>query len=125
MILTSGTQVLRGTAINHDPEPWITEDGKRQNTSVVPYVFGARTYADYDPRPEFEVKDNPILSDIRWYRMERLTMNNPKGWDHVLRKFEQAVGASGPFADAPEEYVEHARKVITHLAKLEDSKRTS
>ena len=33
-----------------DPEPWVTEDGTRQSTSVVPYIFGARTYADYKPR---------------------------------------------------------------------------
>lgn len=33
-----------------DPDPWVTEDGKRQSSSVVPFRFGAKTYADYQPR---------------------------------------------------------------------------
>jgi len=33
-----------------DPSPWLTESGERQNTSVVPFVFGRRNYAEYKPR---------------------------------------------------------------------------
>lgn len=46
-------------AARFDPESWVTEDGKRQATSEVPYRLGGRTYADYAPRPEFIPSRDP------------------------------------------------------------------
>jgi hypothetical protein len=62
---------------------------------------------------------NPILTDTRIYRAERMDMTSPKGWAHVLRKFESADGA-GVWLDAgcTHEEITHARKVLTRLAAL-------
>ena len=43
-------------------------------------------------------------------------MSNPKGWDHVLRRFEHAA-LSNPWNATPAE-IEHAAKVLTRLAAL-------
>lgn len=36
-------------------------------------------------------KGNPILVDAVDYYLERRSMNNPKGWEHVLRKVKHAM----------------------------------
>ena len=53
------------------------------------------------------------LHDARQYRWERMVMNNPKGWAHVLRVFQRAVGA-GFYADYRDhdEMVTHALAVV-------------
>ena len=42
-----------------DPAPWLTDSGKRQTTSIVPFIFGRQTHADYKPRTRAE-----YLTDI-------------------------------------------------------------
>jgi hypothetical protein len=111
----------RGVA--RDPEPWLSEDGNYrapdENHRPAPWAIKRMPY-HWAPRPEYNVPVNPILVDIRIYRAARREMNNPKGWEHVLRKFERAIkGTSGPWTDATAEHVVHARKVLTHLANLE------
>ncbi|UVG35306.1 hypothetical protein SEA_CECE_300 [Microbacterium phage Cece] len=69
---------------------------------------------------------SPILEDLRLYRAERLRMNNPKGYDHILRKFDYAT-SHGYFVTNNFEHVEnkdvldHARRVLERLVSLEES----
>lgn len=71
----------------------------------------------------FSSHTNPILLDVRKYRTERLRMNNPKGWDHILRKFEYAVTEGGAFVTnewariTNPEHIAHARAVLERLAR--------
>lgn len=60
---TSGTQALRGRKINHDPEPWV--DLAHGNRHPDTDIGGIAVW--YDPRPEFDVLDNPILIELRQY----------------------------------------------------------
>jgi hypothetical protein len=57
---------------------------------------------------------NPILADALIYYAERRPMNNPKGWDHVVRKVEQGIAAN-LWPNATTEQVEQARSVLATL----------
>lgn len=67
---------------------------------------------------------NPILVDVRRYRAERARMNNPKGWAHIRRVFSRAA-LHGAYVTndweriSSPEHIEHARRVIDRLARLE------
>jgi hypothetical protein len=54
---------------------------------------------------------NPILADALRYYAERRPMNNPKGWDHVVRQVEQGIAAN-LWPTATDEHVEEARAVL-------------
>lgn len=68
---------------------------------------------------------NPILIDARNYYVGRRTMNNPGGWAHVLRKVESALAYYGNPDDlwdgATAQHVDHALKVLSRLAAIEQS----
>ena len=65
---------------NHDPEPWLTEDGERQNTSVVPYRLGRKTHADYQPRPEYDTDDPTPWRDPSGRRYTYAYLLDGKEW---------------------------------------------
>jgi hypothetical protein len=118
---TSGTQTLQGRKVNHDDEPWavlldgVEIDRYATESQAERHAESFETIT-YALRPEFAVHDNPVLLDIRTYRNERLTMRNPKGWDHVLRKFQQHK-QENPWNATPEQ-IDQALRVLTHLAAL-------
>lgn len=63
---------------------------------------------------------NPILVDVRKYRAERLKMNNPKGWTHVLRRFEHADKTNHTNMWTNDvAHIDHARRVLERLARWE------
>jgi hypothetical protein len=49
-----------------------------------------------------------ILADALIYYAERRPMNNPKGWDHVLRVVEDAI-AKGVYGDGPHDEARTSR----------------
>lgn len=57
---------------------------------------------------------NPVLADALRYYAERRGMDNPKGWDHVSRKIEQALEAG--LYDATADQIAEARAVLAELA---------
>ena len=59
---------------------------------------------------------NPVLEDAYRYKAERGQMNNPKGWDHVLRQVEGAVSRNPWSATA--EQIDAALVTIRRLASL-------
>lgn len=67
---------------------------------------------------------NLVLEDTRRYRQARLRMNNPKGYDHILRVFTRARDY-GHFVTGNWERITnrrmlaHAAKVLERLANLE------
>jgi hypothetical protein len=61
--------------------------------------------------------NNLVLRDMKYYRRERLIMNNPKNNAHLLRKFLEA-SKSNPWA-ASKFDLEHAEEVLTRLAHVE------
>lgn len=111
-----------------DPEPWVAEyddgtDVRHATAEGVPTGVVFR----HSPRPEFDTPVNPILvafrnSSLTWdwkssvfeigfYHWE--VFGGFKAWneeDHALHSFTVAT---------PEQ-IEHARKVLTHLARLEE-----
>lgn len=113
-------------AARFDPRPdfipsrWVLRhyDGDKQPSSALfdlqehPAWYDRENSMDRVFRPE----PNPILVLARTYRGERLTMNNPKGWDHVLRTVEQYLLAF-PECGTPQQ-IEDARKVLKRLAAL-------
>lgn len=115
---------LNGTPITtHDPRPefeptrdshpWLCDyeiDGKPCRS----FFDGHGRYTWAPRREQFDTPVNRVLEDVRRYRSERLTMNNPKGWGRVLSAFASTVDAN-PW-DATADEIEHASKVLTRLA---------
>lgn len=71
---------------------------------------------------------NPILADVRRYRQARLRMNNPKGWAHILRAFDRAAQHGAYVTNdwvriTSPEHIDHARRVLQRLARLEGTPR--
>lgn len=61
--------------------------------------------------------ENPILGMALDYYAERRTMNNPKGWDHVLRVVNDQIEKGQIRASMVQ--VDHARRVLSALARDE------
>lgn len=60
---------------------------------------------------------NRVLQDAREYRQERLAMNNPKGWDHVMRT-SLRFAETGAYDALPDDDCALAYKVLRRLARL-------
>lgn len=74
-----------------------------------------------EPSTDLSGGGNPILGDALAYFAQRRTLNNPKGWAHVLRVTESAV--TGGIYDATDPQTTEALAVLRHLAATEDSAR--
>lgn len=108
--------------LNHDPLPFAVKKDRASRNWMNEFRF--------EPRPEFDHVQhhpvNPILADVRRYREERQRLNNPKGWAHILRVFMRAAD-HGQYVTSDwerfttPEMLDHARKVLTRLAALEES----
>lgn len=61
---------------------------------------------------------NRILQDAREYHLERRSMNNPKGWKHVLRVAADA-GIHNVYKGIEPEHSRIAFKVLVRLARLD------
>ena len=116
--------IFNSRPINTDPKPYVHNCVGCPNDGYRVSEVSGRFRVSHEPRPEYDNNPNPILIDVRLYRSERSPMNNPKGWGHVLRRFQTACGTTQtPFSNAyTRNYtlaeVEHARKVLTRLAAL-------
>ena len=112
--MTSGK---RAELANHDPYPWITRKHAQRfhnEQTLGTWPSGC----DYDPRPEFDVPDNPILTQFRGRLRYQARVKRPVSasalaniwltdlyrhtWDHQH--------------DTPS--FEHARRVLSKLAAV-------
>jgi hypothetical protein len=71
--------------------------------------------AGYSPYTKFYSK-NPVLQDMKVYRHQRQTMNNPKDNAHLLRAFLGAYNVNPWNASLAD--LEHAKLVLTRLASF-------
>jgi hypothetical protein len=62
---TSGTQARDGRKVNHDPHPWQHDMSRSKRYGHNDLTCPEDCDAVLDPRPEFDVLDNPILAAFR------------------------------------------------------------
>lgn len=111
---TSGTQALQGRTVNHDPRPYqVYADGVpswRRNFHRERFGngFGDVITDTYNPRPEFDVLDNPILAEFR------------SDWDGTYERicWWLAMLEENVYPSWTPEQLDHARRVLTKLAAL-------
>lgn len=77
-----------------------------------------------EPPPGATYDANPVLADALVYYAERRTMNNPKGWAHVLRVVNRAA-AQNFWPTATDEQIEDARRVLADLHASERDTRVT
>lgn len=61
---------------------------------------------------------NPLLAEALRYYAERRTMNNPKGWAHVLRVINRAIKAN--LYPVTDEQITEARTILGTLIAAEE-----
>lgn len=113
--------------LNHDPKPWVTEEGVRQASSEVPFRFGRRTYADFDPREHVQHNEpNRILVAFR----ERGDVEYPEQWWHAtvaLRTFggyaewNDPRSYFHPLIAATDAEARHAGRVFARLERMRNA----
>jgi hypothetical protein len=102
-MFTSGTQALQGRTVNHDPKPYSTAANTPERRAATATDDGIEWY---DPRPEFDVVDNPILAAFRKYYPK----DRPEDWVWGIDN-----GHNDP---ATPEQIDHARRVLERLARV-------
>ena len=119
---TSGTQARDGRTVYHDPKPYIGvwEDGERYKTDSWAH------YRPYRPRPEFTVRDNPIIARFREY-----AAGDPVSSTIVHNVLDDLSGHQISYAgadlmqdgyeQATQEDVSRAVRVLSKLALLTDA----
>jgi hypothetical protein len=105
---TSGTQALQGRKVNHDPVPWRVELPGIHAERSAQEVAG---HSVFDPRPECDVLDNPILARFRtWVAGESPV--------EFAAEFLAASEYWWLIEGARPWYARHARRVLSKLAAL-------
>lgn len=112
----------------HLGAPPPTEARANLDTDAANAMEAVRAWLAIHPAPVTDIRPhttlvgapNPILGDALTYYAERRSMNNPKGWTHVLRKVEQAI-ESGLWTTASADHIDGAREVLRTLVAAEDA----
>jgi len=119
-MFTSGTQALQGRTVNHDPKPYFyPQTGYRASAFESARLDAHNGYDPsrmplLHPRAEFAVLDNPVLTLFRAQRTPVVPLNA-----HV-RGFLNGITRLASEGFTPEQ-IDHARRVLILLAKLEVS----
>jgi hypothetical protein len=110
--------------LNHDPEPWQAPwPNLRRSESRSP--FNVHDRWEHKPRPEFDHaqhnEPNPILVAFR----EDARVQIEDGMDVIdvaVSWIEgESLGDDGVFVGYDPDFLDHARKVLTRLARLEEA----
>lgn len=120
MQFTSGTQARDGRTVNHDPRPWIDQDGWRWTTEAKDAYSARGSVNEYrhDPRPEYAVLDNPILAELR-----RSTVTAPEFFDEEVKMaLSRDPNYSNAYVTSTPKQIIHARRVLERLAALGERK---
>lgn len=97
---------------NHDPLPYVYYDGLRLSQPLIRTIG----MADYAPRPEFNVPDNPILVAFR----RSHEGGGSRSWPDLRTWNKSIVTDNGGFWSCHYKpaHIEHARRVLEKLSNV-------
>lgn len=125
--------VIESGDLNHDPEPWVARPQFRSEIGAPKHHAGSvecATWCVKEPRPEFDHaqhnEPNPILVAFRGWLVEPIDLPDAAQWwlaqmtDGTREPLSSAYRAMRETGANATEY-DHARRVLTRLADLNES----